>query len=72
MYIILEYVAYVGIVGVLGALLFAASATVLITREGAKQAALTSRKFADRVRQTVERYRAALPMLPRHNSQENQ
>jgi hypothetical protein len=71
MYIILEYVAYVGIVGVLGALLFGASATVLITREGAKQAALTSRKFADRARQTVERYRAALPMLPRHNSQES-
>ena len=72
MYIILEYVAYVGIVGVLGALLFGASATVLITREGARQAVLTSRTLADRAMQTVERYRAALPMLPRHNSQESQ
>lgn len=72
MYIVLEYVAYVGIVGVLGALLFGASATVLITREGAKQAALTSRRLAGRARQTVERYSAALPMLLRHNSQEGQ
>jgi hypothetical protein len=72
MYIVLEYVAYVGIVGMLGALLFGPSATVLITREGAKQVALTSRRLADRARQTVERYRAALPMLPRHNSHESQ
>ena len=72
MYIILEYVAYVGIVGMLGALLFGASATVLITREGAKQAAVTSRRLADRARHTVERCRAALPTPPRHNSQESQ
>jgi hypothetical protein len=72
MYIVLEYVAYVGIIGVLGALLFGASATVIITREGAKQAALTSRRLAGRARQTLDRYRAALPMLPRHNSQGSQ
>lgn len=71
MYIILEYVAYVTIVGLLGALLFGASATVLITREGAKQAALTSRKLANRARQAAERYRAVLPGLPHHSSQES-
>jgi hypothetical protein len=72
MYIILEYLAYLAIVGLLGALLFGASAAVLITREGAKQAALTSRKLADRARQTVGRYRTALPRPPRHNSQQSQ
>jgi L-cystine uptake protein TcyP (sodium:dicarboxylate symporter family) len=63
MYVILEYVACAAIVGVLGAVLFGASATVLITREGAKHAALASRKLAERARQTVERYCAALPRL---------
>ena len=72
MYIILEYVAYVGIVGMLGALLFGASASVLITHEGVRQAALTSRRLVGRVMQTVERYRSVLPILPRHNSPESQ
>jgi len=72
MYIILEYLAYLAIVGLLGVLLFGASATVLITREGAKQAALTSRKLADRARQAVGRYRIAFPRPPRHNSQQSQ
>jgi hypothetical protein len=71
MYIILEYATYLTIVGVLGALLFGASATVLVTREGAKQAALTSRKLADRARHTLERYRGLLPIVSPHNSQEN-
>ncbi|PYU98179.1 MAG: hypothetical protein DMG26_19315 [Acidobacteria bacterium] len=46
--IVLEYLAYVFVAVVLSALLFAASALVVLSREGAKQIAPASRKIANR------------------------
>ena len=51
--IVLEYLAYVFVAVVLSALLFAASALVVLSREGARQLAPTSRKIANRAMHVV-------------------
>jgi len=51
--IVLEYLAYVFVAIILSALLFAASALVVLGREGARQLAPTSRKIADRAMHIV-------------------
>jgi hypothetical protein len=70
MYIILEYLAYVTLVAVLGAVLFGASATVLITSEGFKRAAQISRELADRRAHFLSKYLAGPSTLQRQHSQE--
>ncbi len=72
MYVVLEYLTYVALAGVLGAVLFGASATVLVTHEGAKRAAQVSRQLADRGGQVLSRYLSALSTLQGHNSHESQ
>ena len=47
MYIVLEYLAYIALVSTLGALLFAASAVLLVTQEGAKRVTASSRRSSD-------------------------
>jgi hypothetical protein len=70
MYIMLEYLAYVTLVAVLGAVLFGASTTVLIAREGARRAAQISRQLAHRRGQFLSKYFAAPSTLPRQDSPE--
>jgi hypothetical protein len=70
MYIILEYLTYVALVTLLGGLLFAASATVLVTKEGAKIAAKSSRKLASRAAQLASRHLSALSTAQRQNPQQ--
>ena len=53
MYIVLEYFTYVFVAVIAAALLFAASALVVLGREGAKQLAPTSRKIANRTMRVV-------------------
>ena len=48
MYIVLEYLTYVVVVILLSALVFATSILFLLSREGAKHLAHTSRKVAER------------------------
>jgi hypothetical protein len=53
MYIVLEYLAYVFVTVIAAALLFAGSALVVLSREGVKQFAPTSRKIANRTMHVV-------------------
>jgi hypothetical protein len=69
MYIIWEYVAYVALVAILGAVLFGASTTVLIAREGARRAVQISRQFAARKGPLLSKYLAAFSTLPPQESQ---
>ncbi len=71
MYIILEYLAYVAVVSTLAAVLFAASAMFLISKEGAKRLAETSRKIAEQATNLVDEHlqarKATQPQNP-HSS----
>jgi hypothetical protein len=49
-YIVLEYLAYLAVVAALGALLFSASATVLLVTAGAKGATQYARSSARKAR----------------------
>jgi hypothetical protein len=69
MYIILEYVAYVTLVAILGAVLFGASTTFLIVREGARRAVQISRQLADRRGPLLSKYLAAFSTLPPEDPQ---
>lgn len=46
MYLLFEYLAYIVMVSVLGAILFAASATLLITKEAARRLTKSSSQVA--------------------------
>lgn len=48
LYIALEYLTYVFVVTLLGTALFATSTLVLLSQEGAKHVAATSRRVVDR------------------------
>jgi len=71
MYIVFEYLAYVTLAVVAGAVLFGASATVLVTREGAKRVAATSRRLAGQAADLLAEYWNALRTWHRPNSQES-
>jgi hypothetical protein len=72
MYVVLEYFAYVALVGVVGLVLFGASATVLITREGARRAVHISRQLAGRGSQILGKYLSTTSPLQEQNSPESQ
>ncbi len=55
MHTILEYLAYPMMVSLVGALLFVASAMLVVTKEGAKRLADKSRKIADHAAKQVVR-----------------
>lgn len=55
MYIILEYLAWLSIVAVLGTLAFAASAALIATREGARRAVRSSRQLGQQLGELAKR-----------------
>jgi len=69
LYIILEYVAYLCLVAILGAVMFLASATLLITKEGARRVAESSRKLAEQAAHLVAKHVRATSELPPRPSQ---
>ena len=54
MYYLAEYLIYVAVASVLGALLFAASTVFVLSQEGAKYLPTASRKAAERTIRAVE------------------
>lgn len=71
MYIILEYLTYVVLVTLLGGLLFVASATLLVTKEGARIAAESSRKLATHAAQMASRHLSAPSAAQRQASRQS-
>ena len=69
LYIVLEYLAYLCLVAILGAVMFLASATLLITKEGAKRVADSSRKLAQQAAHLVAKHVHATSELPPPPSQ---
>ncbi|HEV2492414.1 MAG TPA: hypothetical protein VG204_05005 [Terriglobia bacterium] len=53
-YVALEYLSYVFVVIVLGAVLFGTSALIVVSQEGAKHLAANSRKVAERTVQLAQ------------------
>lgn len=58
-YIALEYLAYVLVVALLGVVLFGTSALILVSQEGAKHLAASSRKVAERTVQLAYTIKSA-------------
>jgi len=58
-YIALEYLAYVLVVVLLGAVLFGTSALILVSQEGAKHLAASSHKVAERTVQLAYAIKSA-------------
>jgi hypothetical protein len=66
MYIVLEYLMYLALVTVLGAVAFALTAAAVITQEGAKRVAQSSRKLAGQAVELAEKH---LPTFAAAHSQ---
>lgn len=65
MYLILEYLTYIFVVSVLGAMLFGASAMLLVTKEGAKHLTEISKRIAAHaVVQITNRFEVSFSQLP--------
>ena len=54
LYIVLEYLTYVLVVLLIGAILFGTSALLILGQEGAKHLAVSSRKVAERTVQLAQ------------------
>lgn len=72
MYIVFEYLTYLTLVALLGLALFAASATLLLSREGAKILLATSRRSATQLMDLASKHVSAASGLRPQRSQQGQ
>jgi hypothetical protein len=72
MYIVFEYLTYLTLVALLGLVLFAASVTLLLSREGAKILAATSRRAATQLIDLASKHVSAVCGLRLQRSHQGQ
>ncbi|MBZ5515751.1 MAG: hypothetical protein LAN62_13095 [Acidobacteriia bacterium] len=72
MYIVIEYLTYLTLIGIAAILLFLGSAILLVIREAGKAAITSSQKTATRLSESATKYLTTLSgLLPQRSQQEH-